>query len=173
MGRILICNTDLRDPDHGCTVWDDGDTTGRDNGWDGFETAGTRRHDPEGWRYLCDGMPRPMGCGAEIHLSRPWMTVGRKPSGWVVTYGAADPDDRNRWDLDVVLVFCPACVADQEARWGPFTFPPRGVRPETMDAVPAPHEHEWIDATLHSTRASTLVECAVIGCPEIGYRLAD
>lgn len=169
MGRILVCNTDPRDPDKGCVVWDDGDTTGRDNGWHGFDNI-AREHGDGVWRYLCDGMPRPMGCGNETERTRPWMTVGRKGGGWVVVYGATD--DGEGWDLDVVLVFCPECVADQEARWGPFTFPPTGVRPETMDALPPAHEHEWIDATEHGTPASTLVECAVPGCPEIGYRLA-
>lgn len=89
----------------------------RSLGWTGFDNLGTRV--PGGTAYDCDGMPTQMGCGEQITVSRPWSRVGKKKSGWLVTYGLepntpdAPFDDRSQFheDHDVVLKFCPRCAA--------------------------------------------------------------
>lgn len=85
----------------------------RSNGWRGFDNAGEKV--PGGTRYLCDGLPRLMGCGQEITLKRRWSVVGIKKSGWLVMYGSCFPDEKadddEGHDLDVVLTFCPSCTA--------------------------------------------------------------
>lgn len=99
----------------------------RANGWTGFDDIGERverggfGHEPKtsGWLYRCDGMPRLMGCGAEVVVTRRWTRVGVKKSGWLVCYGLEPntPDapltDRSQLheDHDVVLTFCPDCAA--------------------------------------------------------------
>lgn len=100
----------------------------RANGWRGFDGIGEKverggyGHPPArgGWLYRCDGMPRPMGCGAEYIVTRRLARVGTKSTGWLVCYGRepkpgtpgefADP---TQWedDPDVVLTFCPSCAA--------------------------------------------------------------
>lgn len=92
----------------------------RRNGWRGFDIG--ERVDG-GWLYLCQGMPRLMGCGEEWIVTRRVTRVGEKPSGWLVTYGRCDPgepgDDGKGNDTDVVLTFCPSCAAHvkrQEAK---------------------------------------------------------
>lgn len=80
-------------------------TLARENGWRGFDSLGDRV--PGGWEYLCDGMPRAMGCGAAVTVPRSWSKIGAKSSGWLVAYGR---DDEGGDDLDVVLKFCPSCA---------------------------------------------------------------
>lgn len=95
------------------------------NGWNGFAGIGERVDG--GWLYRCDGMPRPMGCGAEVIVPRRFARVGLKKTGWLVCYGLEPntPDapfgDRSQWheDRDIVLTFCPSCaqvVQAQEAK---------------------------------------------------------
>jgi hypothetical protein len=86
----------------------------RQNGWDGFETAGTKVSG--GYEYVCDGKPGGLGCGNTIKTTRRYSVVGRKKtSGWLVCYGLCFPDekadDEYGHDLDVVLAFCPSCAA--------------------------------------------------------------
>lgn len=97
------------------------------NGWRGFDGIGEKvdrggfGHPPKtsGWLYRCDGMPRLMGCGAEVVVTRRWTRVGAKGQGWLVCYGlesidSSKPidDPANLYeDHDVVLTFCPACAA--------------------------------------------------------------
>ena len=85
----------------------------RRNGWRGFDNIGERIEG--GWLYRCDGMPTLMGCGAEVVVSRRLTRVGKKSTGWLVTYGKCFPDetadDTHGNDLDVVLTFCPSCAA--------------------------------------------------------------
>jgi hypothetical protein len=86
----------------------------RRNGWRGFANIGERVEG--GYLYVCDGMPRLMGCGAEVVISRRWCRVGTKKSGWLVCYGidtldGTGGDDGKGNDLDVVLTFCPTCAA--------------------------------------------------------------
>ena len=89
----------------------------RRNGWRGFEGIGERVDG--GWLYRCDGMPTPMGCGAEVVVPVRYARVGVKASGWLVCYGLDDPgapgDDGKGNDLDVVLTFCQPCRAHVEA----------------------------------------------------------
>lgn len=103
--------------------------TARRNGWNGFEGIGERVDKGEfgnppargGWLYRCDGMPRLMGCGAELITTRRLARVGLKSSGWLVCYGQepkpefggrARFDSPEQWedDHDVVLTFCPSCT---------------------------------------------------------------
>lgn len=91
-------------------------TLAQDNGWRGFDSAGTKV--PGGWQYDCDGMPTLRGCGAQVKVTRQWTRTGTKKSGWVVMYGLepdtddAPFDDPSQWhaDHDVVLTFCPRCA---------------------------------------------------------------
>ena len=100
----------------------------RANGWHGFDNIGERVDKGEfgnppargGWLYRCDGMPRQMGCGAELITTRRLARVGVKSSGWLVTYGLEPKpgmpgrfDDPSQWeeDHDIVLTFCPSCAA--------------------------------------------------------------
>jgi hypothetical protein len=91
----------------------------RVNGWRGFDGAGDRT--PGGWLYTCDGLPRPMGCGAQVTVTRKWTRVGTKKSGWLVCYGFEPKlefgdralfDEPSQWeeDHDIVLTFCPNCA---------------------------------------------------------------
>jgi hypothetical protein len=41
----------------------DGLPTAYENGWRGFDTAGSVQRVDGGYEYTCDGMPHPMGCG--------------------------------------------------------------------------------------------------------------
>jgi hypothetical protein len=86
----------------------------RRNGWRGFDNAGAVERVEGGYEYACDGMPRVMGCGARVVVSRKWSVVGKKKSGWIVMYGQCFPDetsdDGKGNDLDVVLTFCPSCA---------------------------------------------------------------
>jgi hypothetical protein len=84
----------------------------RANGWRGYENAGAVERVPGGYEYVCDGMPRPMGCGARVTVTRKWVRVGRKKSGWLVCYGRDEGpgDDGKGNDLDVVLTYCPSCA---------------------------------------------------------------
>lgn len=87
----------------------------RDNGWHGFDNAGTAVGGM--WRYQCDGYPSVFGCGNEITISRKYSKVGNKKSGWLVCYGIEDDGE----DHDVVLTFCPRCtkvVKEQEKSHG-------------------------------------------------------
>ena len=97
-------------------------TIAADNGWRGFNSAGTKV--PGGWQYDCDGMPTLMGCGAQITVTRQYVRTGRKSSGWLVTFGL-EPDTEDTpidsptgWheDKDVVLTFCPRCADIVEAQ---------------------------------------------------------
>lgn len=97
----------------------------RSNGWRGFDGIGEKvervmgvKGSKSGWLYRCDGMPTLRGCGAEVVVSRRFVRVGEKSTGWLVTYGSCDPgdpsdpaDDKHGNDLDVVLTFCPSCAA--------------------------------------------------------------
>jgi len=92
--------------------------------WNGFKGVGEKTDG--GWLYRCDGMPTVMGCGAQVTITVPYARVGKKSTGWLVTYGLADPEsttnaDSKGNDLDVVLVFCPSCakvVEEQDKRRG-------------------------------------------------------
>lgn len=100
----------------------------RANGWKGFDGLAERVEG--GWLYRCDGMPRITGCGSEVVVTRRWARIGKKKSGWLVTYGLEPkPEfgDRARFDApeqweedhDVVLTFCPSCtiiVEEQHAK---------------------------------------------------------
>lgn len=79
----------------------------RSNGWRGFDGIG--RKVDGGWEFDCDGMPTMMGCGASTIVTRRWVRVGTKSTGWLVCYGK-DEDHRTD-DADVVLTFCPECAA--------------------------------------------------------------
>jgi hypothetical protein len=89
----------------------------RRNGWRGFDGIGERVDC--GWRYDCDGMPSPFGCGETVTVPRRWTKVGTKrASGWLVCYGLEPKtpqtrfDDRSGWveDHDIVLTYGPACA---------------------------------------------------------------
>jgi hypothetical protein len=165
---VILCNTDFRDADAGCTVWDDAEPrvpTAAENGWAGFDNLGEFDPDDETWGYVCDGMPSMMGCPAQTSRRRRWTTQGRKGGGWVVTYGV-DPDDRGDDrgrevpDLDVVLVFCPRCVGImKEGGYPPVFYDLRA------------HVHEWVVAGPTSAAGSTLMGCSDESCSEVGYRL--
>lgn len=60
-----------------------------------------------GWLYKCDGMPRIMGCGEEVVVSRQWVRTGLKSTGWLVCNGL---DDDGEDDPTVGLSFCPNCA---------------------------------------------------------------
>lgn len=77
----------------------------RKNGWRGFEGIGKRVEG--GYQYDCDGMQTLMGCGGQIRVTRPWVRVGKKKSGWLVCYGI---DFDGTEDKDIVLTFCPECA---------------------------------------------------------------
>ena len=70
-----------------------------------------------GWETYCDGMPSYSGCGRNIEHARPYTRFGwkRKPSGWLLIYGA---DDDGTDDKRIVLAFCPSCaeVVEQQRR---------------------------------------------------------
>jgi hypothetical protein len=82
--------------------------TAYENGWRGFDTAGSVERVEGGWSYSCDGMPHPMGCGDTVTVTRKWARVGTKKSGWFVCYG---DDGEGNIEADVVLAFCPSCAA--------------------------------------------------------------
>ncbi|HEY9352593.1 MAG TPA: hypothetical protein VIP28_05055 [Nocardioides sp.] len=89
--------------------------TARQNGWRGFDGIGEKverimgvKDSKSGWLYRCDGMPSIQGCGNEVVISRRFVRVGLKSTGWLVTYGLNDDGSD---DLDVVLTFCPSCAA--------------------------------------------------------------
>lgn len=81
--------------------------TAYENGWRGFESAGSVARVPGGYEYYCDGMPSMMGCGETVVVTRKWAKVGLKKSGWLVCYGV---DDEGRDEPDVVLAFGPSCA---------------------------------------------------------------
>lgn len=58
------------------------------------------------WTTLCDGMPRLMGCGAEIETTVPYTVPGKKKSGWLITYG----HDGEKDDKSFLCAFCPSCA---------------------------------------------------------------
>jgi len=82
--------------------------TAYENGWRGFDNAGSVTRVPGGYEYRCDGMPSPMGCGETIVVTRKWATIGPKKSGWLILYGQ---DDDGNDEGDVVLTFGPSCAA--------------------------------------------------------------
>lgn len=135
----------------------------RGNGWRGFDGVGEKverggfGHPPDksGWLYPCDGMPRLMGCGEEMIVTRRLSRVGEKSTGWLVTYGQCFPDetadDKHGNDLDVVLTFCPSCAevvkrqdATREATGGaerPAEVPATDGTSETNEALREAHSN--------------------------------
>lgn len=59
-------------------------------------------------RTQCDGMPYPAGCPNEIYTTRPYVKVGKKSTGWLVTYYQNDDGSD---DKSGICVFCPSCAA--------------------------------------------------------------
>lgn len=82
----------------------------RANGWRGFDGIGQKVEG--GHLYVCDGMPTPRGCGADLLITRRLARIGKKSSGWLVCYGLNDDGSS---DKDVVLTFCPRCTVVVES----------------------------------------------------------
>lgn len=106
----------------------------RANGWRGFEGLAVKvdrvmgvKESRSGWEYQCDGMPREMGCGKSVVVSRQFSRVGLKSTGWLVCYGlegkteTSDITDPAQVveDHDIVLTFCPSCVKDMQIKETP------------------------------------------------------